>query len=121
MGIDVDLSEVRAFSSRLATAGVRVGAGGALALRKTAFDIEADAQQLAPFDTGNLRNSISASFEGDGRSGTMTAEIGPTAEYGIYVEWGTSVQPGQPFLAPAFDRRVPAYNEALGILAAKAI
>ena len=28
------------------------------AVRKTAFDIQATAKTLAPFDTGNLRNSI---------------------------------------------------------------
>ncbi len=119
MGISVDTSEVRALASRMATAGARVGAQGALLLRKTAFDIEADAKQFAPVDTGALRNSISSSFDGDGRHGAMTAEIGPTVDYGIYQEFGTSTQPGTPFLGPAFDRRVPSYNEALGILAAR--
>lgn len=118
MSITVDISEVRALSSRLATAGVRVGARGALALRKTAHGIESDAKILAPVDTGALRSSISTSFAGDGRSGTMTAEVGPTVEYGIYQEYGTSTQPGQPYLGPAFDRRMPTYMAALGQLAA---
>lgn len=118
MTINFDGSELRALSSRLATAGPRVGAQGALALRKTALDIEADAKQLAPVDTGNLRNSISSSFAGDGRNGAMAAEVGPTAEYGIYQEFGTSTQPGTPFLGPAYDRRVPTYMDVLGQLAA---
>lgn len=117
MGISVDLSEVRAVSSRMATAGARVGAGMSLIVRKTAFDIEADAKILAPVDTGNLRNSISTDFTGDGRSAGMAAEIGPTAEYGIYQEFGTSVMPGQPFLGPAYDRRIGPYTEALALLA----
>jgi len=33
------------------------------AVRKTAFDVEADAKQKAPFETGNLRNSIQTHME----------------------------------------------------------
>jgi len=118
VGISIDISEVRAISSRLASAGGRVGAKAAAALTKTAFDIEADAKQLAPVDTGNLMNSISTSIEGDGRFGAMSAEIGPTAEYGYYVEAGTSRMGPQPYLGPAFDRRMPPYMAALGDIAA---
>lgn len=117
MGIDFDFSEVRALGSRMQSAGGRVGARAAAALRKTAYDIEADAKALAPVDTGNLRNSISTTIGGDGRTGAMTAEVGPTAEYGIYQEYGTSTQPGTPFLGPAFDRRAPLYTEALAKIA----
>lgn len=123
MGIDVDTSQVRALSSRIATAGGRVGARGSLALRKTALDIEADAKSLIvsmdAVDTGDMLNSVSTTISGDGRSGTMTAEIGPTADYAIYVHEGTSVMPGRPFLALAYDRRVPAYTDALALLAAQ--
>lgn len=113
MGIEFDFSEIRALESRMKSAAGHVGAKVAAVVRKTAHDIEADAKALAPVDTGNLRNSISTTVTGDGRHGTLTAEIGPTAEYGVYVEHGTSVQPGQPFLGPAFDRRAPGYTEAL--------
>jgi HK97 gp10 family phage protein len=119
VGISIDVSEVRALGSRLQTAGGRVGSLASTALRKTAYDIEADAKILAPVDTGNLRNSISTTISGDGRFGTMTAEIGPTAEYGIYQEFGTSTQPGTPFMGPAFDRRVPGYTSALADIAAR--
>lgn len=119
MGIHVDISQVRAVSSRLASAGGRVGLAASAALRKTAFDIEADAKVFAPFETGNLKNSISTTIVGDGRFGLMAAEIGPTAEYGIYQEYGTSVQPGQPYMGPAYDRRIGPYTEALAELAAR--
>ena len=51
----------------------------------------------------------------------MTAEIGPTAEYGLYQEFGTSVMAAQPFMGPAFDRRVAGYAAALAQIAAEAI
>lgn len=121
MGITLDLSELRAVTSRIGTAGPRIGAAASTILRKTALDIESDAKQLAPYDTGNLRNSISTSIAGDGRFGSMTAEIGPTADYGIYQEYGTSVMAGQPYMGPAFDRQVPSYADALAQLAAAAV
>jgi HK97 gp10 family phage protein len=121
MGLNIDLTDARAVASRIGTSGGRIGAAASAALRKTALDIEADAKQLAPVDTGNLRNSISSDITGDGRHGAMSAEIGPTAEYGVYQEYGTSTQPGQPFLSPAYDRRIGPYSEALAQLAARAV
>ena len=113
MGVNVDISEVVGYSARLRNAAGRVSARGSMALRKTAFDIEADAKILAPVDTGTLMNSISTTIAGDGRHGTMTAEIGPTVDYAIYVHEGTSRMPGRPFLADAFDRRIPGFEAAL--------
>lgn len=123
MGIEVDLSEVRALGSRISTAGGRVGAKASAVFRKTLFDIEADAKMLIEaydaVDTGDMMNSVSTSITGDGRHGTMTGEVGPTVDYGLYVHDGTSVMPGRPFLGDAFDRRVPDYTEALAQLAAR--
>lgn len=114
MSVRIDTSEMAAYSAKLRRASGTVGAQASAALRKTAFDIEADAKILAPVDTGTLMNSISTSFAGDGRNGTMTAEIGPTVDYAIYVHEGTSRMPGRPFLTDAFDRRVPGFEAALG-------
>lgn len=117
MSFDIDVSEVRALAGRVSTGAGRIGARGAAALRRAAYAMEADAKALAPVDTGNLRSSISTSITGDGRTGRMAAEIGPTAMYGGYVELGTSTQAGQPFMAPAFDRQVPGFEAALASLA----
>lgn len=122
MGIDADLSEVRAINSAIATAGGRVGAKASAVFRKTLFDIEGDAKMLIEaydaVDTGDMMNSVSTSITGDGRHGNMSGEVGPTVEYGLYVHDGTSVMPGRPFLGDAFDRRVPGYTEALAQIAA---
>jgi HK97 gp10 family phage protein len=117
VGAHLDTSEVRGLGSRIVAASGRVGATASAALRKTAFDIEADAKALAPFDLGTLMNSISTTISGDGRFGTMAAEIGPTVEYGVYQELGTSVMGAQPYMGPAFDRNIGGYTEALAKIA----
>lgn len=105
-GLTIDASELHAFAAECNNAAGRIGAKAATALRAGAMMMQRDAMASAPVDTGALRQSISTTFVGDGRSGTMAAEIGPTVEYGIYQELGTSTQAGTPFLAPAFDRNI---------------
>lgn len=142
--MDIDSSEVRKLAVDLHRAEGTVGAKASAAIRKAAFGIERDAKILAPHDTGDLANSISTDFEGDGRFGTMSAEIGPTVDYGDDVEYGTQPHviraknggklvfmgrngglvfvdkvdhpgtPPQPYLGPAFDRHAPGLERALG-------
>lgn len=81
------------------------------AVQKTSADIKADAQAFAPVDTGNLRSSIT--YETHIRAGGVEAEIGPTAEYGIYVELGTARMAPAAYMGPAFDRRAAELDEAL--------
>lgn len=116
MGIKFDSSEMRAVSSRLGEGGKRVGAQASAAFRKTVFDIEGDAKILAPVDTGALRGSISSTITGDGRSGHMDAEIGPTVDYAVHVHDGTSRMAGRPFLTDAYDRRVPGFESVIAAL-----
>ncbi|GEP40112.1 hypothetical protein NPS01_37750 [Nocardioides psychrotolerans] len=113
MGISIDTSELRELAVTLRASSGRVGAQAASALRRTAYAIEADAKALAPVDTGNLRSSIDTDIVGDGRHGAMTAEIGPSADYAPYVEFGTSVSAGQAFMGPAFERQVPGFEKAI--------
>lgn len=121
MGIDIDLSQVAALSSRLSGAGGRVGARSSAVFRKTILDIEADAKMLIEaydaVDSGDMLNSTTSTITGDGRTGTITGEVGPTVDYGLFVHEGTSVMPGRPFLGDAWDRRVPLYTEALAKIA----
>lgn len=114
MGARLDTSELAALGVRIAAAGPAVQAGAQTAMARTAYAIEGDAKVTAPVDTGNLVNSISTTIDG------MSAEIGPTADYGIWVEIGTSRMAGQPYMAPAFDRRVPEYVHALSQIATAA-
>lgn len=101
----------------LLQAGPRAQVRAGLAVRRTAFAIEATAKQLVPVDTGNLKNSIGSSPIGQDRAlgpGDLDAEIGPTADYAEYVEFGTSQHGPAAFMGPAFDRHAGDLEKALG-------
>ena len=119
MEFRLDASEVLALADALDQAADAVGEALGTAVQKTAHDIEATAKAAAPVDTGALRNSIST--EVTGGTGDVTAVVGPTVEYGGYVELGTSRMGPQPYLAPAFDQHLPALEQALGQAAAEVL
>lgn len=68
------------------------------AVRTAAFATEGFAKQLAPVDTGNLRNSIMAA-----RQRELVYRVTAHADYAIYIEIGTRRRNGaaRPFLEPA--------------------
>lgn len=115
----IDTSQLDAVAADLRRNGSHVGAKASAAFRKTIHDIEADAKGRAPVDTGALKNSISSDITGDGRFSSMAGEVGPTVDYGIWQEIGTSKMAAQPYLAPAFDARVPTFLEAVASLGAE--
>ena len=103
----VNVDPIRKLSADLRTEGHAAARRTALAIRKTAKDIERDAKVLAPVDTGNLRNSITSTVRG------LTGEVGPTADYGAYVEEGTSRMGPQPYMGPATDRNAALFVQAM--------
>lgn len=73
-------------------------AGGAevaeeVAERVVSTEVAETAKSLAPVDTGALRDSIAQTSEG--------VVVG--APYAVFVEYGTSESPAQPFVRPAID------------------
>ena len=111
MGVSGDFSELRDLAADLSKAGPEAAERAKVVVRKTALDVEASAKVYAPVDTGFLRTSIgnTVTIGGD----VIEAEVGPTAEYGLYVELGTSRMAPQPYLAPAFDRVEPGFVAAM--------
>lgn len=109
------VGELNKIAVDLAKGGARMGIAGEALVRKSAHDIEADAKAFAPVDTGNLRNSIGVSTFG------LSAEIGPTAAYGSYVEFGTSRAAPAAYMGPALDRHSAAFVEAAARLAERGL
>ena len=63
-----------------------------------ADDVVIHMKNLAPVDTGRLKESIEKKTEGD------KVTVGPRGvEYAIYVEKGTSRSPAQPYVAPTIQ------------------
>jgi len=84
------------------------------AVQKTCADIKADAAATAPYRLGDLSSSIG--YETRELAGAVIGEVGPTVEYGGYVEYGTSRMAPQPYMGPAFDRHAPSLEQALAAI-----
>lgn len=99
----------------LDASGPKLAAAGDKIVRKTAKDVEAYAKQIVAVDTGNLRSTISTTITryAAGSGFGTAAEIGPTASYGGYVEWGTERMAPQAYMGPALDRYSGGFVDAL--------
>lgn len=64
--------------------------------------------------TGKLKNSIRAR-----RAGQFTVDVGPSADYGIYLEFGTRNMAPRPFMKPAAKFVMPLYVRDLRMLEAR--
>lgn len=116
MGIDA--SDFRKLSADLSKAAGKVGNRAQLVVRKSLVDGVAAAKNRVPVDTGNLKGSITHSdLRTVGSTGTVGGEFGPTANYGEYVELGTSRMAPQPFMGPAADLIAPGFEQAMALLA----
>lgn len=76
-------------------AGVTVRAG--VEVKSAGERMAGIMREDVPVDEGELRDSIEASTEG------LSAEAGPTARHGPFVQWGTYKDPPQDFITRAGD------------------
>lgn len=111
MGASFDTTGLNRLAASLTQAGIDAIPAADVVVRKTSADIKRDAQALAPVDTGFLRGSIGY----ETKRGLTSSEgvVGPTAEYGAYVEDGTSRMGPQPYMGPAFDRHVDNFVDGI--------
>lgn len=106
--VTLDVSDVNAWADDLRKGADEIGPLAELVVAKGGHDVVADAQILAPVDTGLLKTTIDVDVDG------LSFAAGPTAEHGVYQELGTSEMPPQPYLGPAFDRNLLRIEDALG-------
>ncbi len=69
---------------------------------------ESGAKQMAPVDTGRLRNSIEHHSEG-----TDTVVVETDVEYAIYQEMGTRYQSGTPFMKPSGESNIDTFKTVI--------
>jgi hypothetical protein len=64
------------------------------------------AQRLVPVDTGDLQSDIGITQDPTPSAGGVVGAYGvkgDVTDYGLHVEYGTSVGPEQPYLRPSMD------------------
>ena len=98
-------------------------------IRKCCFDIQAQAMAACPVATGFLKSSIYVltkdtntygQTQGAGEllpqiptpSTPLVGYVGVGATYGIWVEMGSKHGPAQPYLMPAAEAALPAFQQA---------
>lgn len=81
----------------------------AAVVRNASFDVEGQAKNRVPVDTGALKNLISTEFEDDGLTGIIASGM----EYATFVEYGTKRMSAQPYMTPAAEAVAPAYIAAM--------
>lgn len=111
------IEELNTVSAEIRTATGTVGARGSAVVKSSGYKVEALGKLFAPVDTGHLKGSIGTEFEGDGRFGAMTAIIGPEANYGHFVEYGTRNMAPHAYMGPALDRVAPDFVAACEAIA----
>lgn len=72
-----------------------------------AFKIEGSAKMRVPVKTHFLQNSILAR-----RAGELAYRVDVYAEYGAFVELGTSKMAARPYLVPAVEAEAEAFRKA---------
>lgn len=67
-------------------------------VRVNGSEMQRQAKDYVPYDTGALQSSIGITM----KDGGLTAEIAPTMHYAGYVEYGTRNMSAQPYMRPAY-------------------
>jgi HK97 gp10 family phage protein len=84
------------------------------AVTESCEDLVARAMEKAPVDTGTLRASIHVdSIVQSGGTVVGTVATGGEADYGAYVEFGTSDMDAQPYMWPSLIENAETYHAAM--------
>ena len=92
MGINIEIDGLDNILDNLENISAKLDGAVQNGVAKGGKAIQAQCKAVCPLDTAGLRNSIVEETTGGG--GKYTSEIGPTVDYGIYVEMGTGIYAG---------------------------
>ncbi len=92
MQIDVKIEGLEKLQAGVSAAPATLASDVRTAMTAGSLLIEGAARGLAPKDTGRLAGSITHTITGGGAN--LTSKIGPSVQYGLYVEKGRG--PGKP-------------------------
>ena len=95
--IDAPLKQTEEIESRLLNFSKVLQVTVPVRLKPVGVVMENIARSLVPVDTGYLQSTIYHALK------EMGIELGATADYAEYVEFGTSRSRAQPYIRPAFD------------------
>ena len=112
MRIDIKVSGAEALEAALEEVAERLLPLAAQGVAQGTQALAQEARELAPVNTGALRESIQAgpvSQEGSSVQGSVAAK----AEHAAYVEMGTRQQAPKPFLYPAYQTQRDALVQAV--------
>lgn len=112
MRVSFDTRQIERLDRDIETAADTIGARVQQVIMRTGYDTVAAAQARCPVRTGHLRSTIGVDISPDG----LGFEVGATARYAGYVEFGTTRMAPQPYLMPAFNQRVGIATRQLGAL-----
>ena len=82
------------------------------ATKIAAFAVERKGKEKSPVDTGANRDSIYVA-EVEDIGGAPAYRIGPTTEYGPFLEFGTFKMPARAYMIPALESETPRFKDAI--------
>lgn len=100
--------QVRIVSNRLPAIAAAIRPTVSTEVKKAGLAIQARAQSMAPVKTGTLRRSITTQFPTD-----LSAVVGPSVHYGIFLEFGTRRMAPRPYMRPAAEAVLPGFAAAV--------
>ena len=95
--------QVKVIFNNIPAYAAQLSPGIAEDIATTAYEIEAESKRLAPVLTGTLRRSIHTVFS----NGGLTAVVGPSVFYSVFVEFGTRFRSARPYMRPAAAKCLP--------------
>jgi HK97 gp10 family phage protein len=82
-------------------------------LAAVGLDIQNNARNYCPVDTGRLRSSVKASGVQHDDAGAFI-DVGTNVAYSAFVEFGTDTRGPQPYLRPAFLNGIQSWVKRMG-------